>query len=164
MRKAMLAVAALAAATAVLPAAATNPEPVRLIPAEGEAAKYWPRWRGPSGQGHVTGTNYTDTWSDTANVKWRAAVPGRGHSSPIVWKDHVFLTTAREDGARVSMLAYSRAGKLLWETPVPAGGVEHVYQKNSHASATATTDGQRVYASFGTHGLAAFDFKGKLLW
>ena len=153
----------LVAATAIL--AARAPEPVTLIPVEGEGAKYWPRWRGPSGQGYVAGTNYVDTWSDTTNVKWKVAVPGRGHSSPIAWKDHIFLTTARDDGARVSMLAYSRtSGKLLWESPVPAFGVEHVYQKNSHASATATTDGQRVYASFGTHGLAAFDFGGKLLW
>ena len=63
------------------------------------------------------------------------------------------------------MLAFSRAtGKLLWETHVPSTGVEHVYWKNSHASATPTTDGERVYASFGTHGLAAFDFSGKIVW
>lgn len=138
---------------------------VALVPVEGEGAKYWPRWRGPSGQGHVSGSGYVDTWSDTANVKWKVAVPGRGHSSPIVWKDHLFLTTAEEDGAKLSMLAYDRAGgRLRWQTAVPASGVEHVYPKNSHASATPVTDGRRVYASFGTHGLAAFDFSGKLLW
>jgi outer membrane protein assembly factor BamB len=63
------------------------------------------------------------------------------------------------------MLAYNRAdGKLLWQTPVPSSGVEHVYAKNSRASATPTTDGQLVYASFGTHGLAAFDYSGKIVW
>ena len=63
------------------------------------------------------------------------------------------------------MLAYRTTdGKLLWKTTVPSTGVEHIYQKNSHASATPTTDGQRIYASFGTHGLAAFDFSGKLVW
>ena len=87
MRKAIFTVAAMAAVTVVLSAAATSFEPVRLIPAEGEAATYWPRWRGPSGQGHVTGTNYTDTWSNTQNVKWRLPIPGLGHSSPIVWRD-----------------------------------------------------------------------------
>ena len=139
--------------------------PVSLIPVEGEGAQYWPRWRGPSGQGHVAPGSYVDAWSDTTNVKWKAAVPGRGHSSPIVWKDHVFLTTARDGGSRVSMLAFRRSdGALLWETAVPTDGVEHVYTKNSHASATPTTDGRRVYASFGTHGLAAFDFGGKILW
>jgi outer membrane protein assembly factor BamB len=142
------------------------PEDVRMITVDGEGAKYWPRWRGPSGQGHVTGTNYVDTWSDKQNVKWRAAVPGLGHSSPIVWRDHLFLTTATEDGTTVSMIAFSRAtGKQLWRTSLPSTGlVEHKYPKNSHASATATTDGQRVFASFGTHGLAAFDFNGKILW
>jgi outer membrane protein assembly factor BamB len=142
------------------------PDTVEMIPTTGEGAKYWPRWRGPSGQGYVSGTNYVDTWSDTENVKWKVAVPGVGHSSPIVWKDQIFLTTSREDGAKLSMLSYSRTnGKLLWETAVPTNGsVEHIYAKNSHASATATTDGERVYASFGTHGLAAFDLAGKLVW
>jgi len=140
-------------------------EGIRQLPVEGEAASYWTRWRGPSGQGLVAGTNYTDTWSDTERVKWRVPVPGLGHSSPIIWKDHLFLTTATNDGATVSMLAYSRStGKLLWQTAVPSSGVEHVYQKNSRASASPTTDGERVYASFGTHGLAAFDFSGKIVW
>jgi outer membrane protein assembly factor BamB len=137
-----------------------------MITVDGEGAKYWPRWRGPSGQGHVAGTNYVDTWSEKQNVKWRIPVPGLGHSSPIVWRDHLFLTTATDEGAVVSMLAFSRAtGKQLWRTSLPsAGTVEHKYPKNSHASATATTDGQRVFASFGTHGLAAFDFNGRILW
>jgi outer membrane protein assembly factor BamB len=141
------------------------PPPVELIAIDGEGAGYWTRWRGPSGQGHVTGTNYVEEWSSSQNLKWRTAVPGIGHSSPIVWKDHIFLTTARNDGARMSMLAFRRStGEKLWETDVPTRGVEHKYPKNSHASATATTDGERVYASFGTHGLAAFDFTGKLVW
>jgi outer membrane protein assembly factor BamB len=141
------------------------PDPVSLIPVDGEGAQYWTRWRGPSGQGRVEGTNYVDTWSSATNVKWRVPVPGRGHSSPIVWKDRLFLTTARDGGATISMLSYRRNdGALLWEAKVPSSGVEHVYPKNSHASATPTTDGQRIYASFGTHGLAAFTLDGKLVW
>jgi outer membrane protein assembly factor BamB len=161
--KTLLIIVVLAIATLVVQAA---PPAVTLIPVEGEGAKYWPRWRGPSGQGLVAGTNYVDTWSHTTNVKWRAPVPGRGHSSPIVWRNHIFLTTDEDNGAKLSMLAFNRAdGKLLWQTALPTGGiVEHVYRKNSRASATPTTDGQRVYASFGTHGLAAFDFNGTLLW
>ena len=163
-RTALLAAALVVAALGVRHGVAAF-EPVSLIPIEGEGAKYWPRWRGPSGQGAVVGTNYVDRWSSTTNVKWRAAVPGRGHSSPIVWRDHIFLTTASEDGTRVSLLAYSRSGgKLLWETVVPTSGVERKYWKNCYASATPVTDGQRIFASFGTHGLAAFDFSGKLLW
>jgi outer membrane protein assembly factor BamB len=159
----LAAVAAIGAVVAVH--AQPAPADVQLIPAAGDAAKYWSRWRGPSGQGHVTGTNYTDTWSSTDHVKWRVTVPGVGHSSPIVWGDHLFLTTATDDGATMSMIAYRRStGAKLWETPVPSTGVEHKYWKNSHASATATTDGQLIWASFGTHGLAAFDFTGKVVW
>jgi outer membrane protein assembly factor BamB len=157
--------APLVVAMAALAAVAAAPA-VTLIPVEGEGAKYWPRWRGPSGQGLVAGTNYVDTWSDTTNVKWKVPVPGRGHSSPIVWKNHLFLTTAEAEGTKLSLLAFDRTdGKLLWAAAIPStGAVERVYRKNSHASATATTDGQRIYASFGTHGLAAFDFNGKLVW
>lgn len=146
-------------------AARFAPADVRLIEVEGEGANYWPRWRGPSGQGHVQGTNYPDTWSNTQNVAWRTPVPGRGHSSPIVWGNRIFLTTSRDDGAALSMLAFDRAdGTLLWDTRVPTTNVEHVYPKNSRASATATTDGELVYASFGTQGIAAFDFDGTLVW
>ena len=138
---------------------------VRLAPVEGEAAKYWTRWRGPSGQGHVSGTNYSDTWSATEHIKWRTAIPGLGHSSPIVWRDQIFLTTATDDGATVSLMAFRRSdGTRLWQTTVPSKGVEHVYHKNSRASATPTTDGERIYASFGTHGLVAFDMSGKIVW
>lgn len=138
---------------------------VELIPVDGEGARYWPRWRGPSGQGFVVGTDYPDRWSATENVRWRSAVPGRGHSSPIVWDDRLFLTTATDNGARVWMLAYRLSdGRQLWQTEVPAGRAERIYPKNSRASATPATDGERVYASFGTHGLAAFDFDGRLIW
>lgn len=156
---------ALAFAVAVCHAAAPASNVVEMIAVEGEGAKYWSRWRGPSGQGHVVGTNYVDTWSSTENVKWRTAVPGLGHSSPIVWRDRIFLTTATLDGDRMSMLAFNRAtGQRLWETVVPTSGIEHVYAKNSRASATPTTDGERVYASFGTHGVFAFDVTGKIVW
>lgn len=167
MRSSRLAILVCAAMAPVGFVVSTAPaDDVRVVPVTGEAASYWTRWRGPSGQGVATGAGYADTWSEKENVKWRTAVPGTGHSSPIIWKDHLFLTTSRDGGTKVSMLAYNRRdGTLLWETPVPTkGNVEHIYAKNSHASATATTDGERVYASFGTHGVAAFDFSGTLLW
>jgi len=159
-RPLFVAVAACAAVVALSAA-----ETVSMIEVEGEAAKYWTRWRGPSGQGIVREGKYTDTWSPTTRIKWKVPVAGRGHSSPIVWGDHIFLTTARDEGAKMSMLAFRRSdGKQLWETAVPSSGVEHIYPKNSHASATAVTDGKFVYASFGTHGLMAVDFNGKIAW
>ncbi|MEX2662690.1 MAG: PQQ-binding-like beta-propeller repeat protein [Vicinamibacterales bacterium] len=160
-----LSLALLTAAVAVPSLQAVADAAATMIEVEGEAAKYWTRWRGPSGQGIVKAGKYTDTWSPTKGTAWKVAVPGRGHSSPIIWRDHIFLTTEYDDGARLSMLAFRRSdGKQLWETFVPTDGVEHVYPKNSRASATAATDGKLVYASFGTHGLAAFDFAGKMVW
>src|SRR5713226_7630352 len=79
--------------------ASASAQTARMIEVEGEARKYWSSWRGPSGQGIVEGRGYPDTWSDTENVRWKVNVPGRGHSSPTVWKDRIFLTTAY-DGAR----------------------------------------------------------------
>jgi hypothetical protein len=160
-----LSLALLTAAVAVPSLQAVADAAATMIEVEGEAAKYWTRWRGPSGQGIVKAGKYTDAWSPTKGVTWKVAVPGRGHSSPIIWRDHIFLTTEYDDGARLAMLAFRRSdGKQLWETFVPTDGVEHVYPKNSRASATAATDGKLVYASFGTHGLAAFDFAGKMVW
>jgi hypothetical protein len=160
-----LSLALLTAAVAVPSLQAVADAAATMIEVEGEAAKYWTRWRGPSGQGIVKAGKYTDAWSTTRGLTWKVAVPGRGHSSPIIWRDHIFLTTEYDDGARLSMLAFRRSdGKQLWETFVPTDGVEHVYPKNSRASATAATDGKLVYASFGTHGLAAFDFAGKMVW
>jgi outer membrane protein assembly factor BamB len=152
---------ALALVSAVLVAA---PADVKMIEVVGEGARYWPRWRGPSGQGHVPAGQYVDKWAPATSI-WKTTVPGRGNSSPIVWGDRIFLTTAYGNGERLSMLAYSRAdGKQLWETSIPQNGVEYGHYKNGFASATPTTDGQLVYASFGRHGLFAFDFNGKIVW
>ena len=158
-------------ACAVLWAAAPSggqtqpPAAVRMIAVEGEGAGYWPRWRGPSGQGLVGDPGYPDRWSATDNVVWRAPVPGSGNSSPIVWDDHIFLTTGRDAGRRLFVLAYRRSdGALLWETEVAPGPREAVHRKNGPASATPVTDGERVYASLGGRGLVALDFEGRLLW
>jgi outer membrane protein assembly factor BamB len=154
-----------AAAITLSPSIRAAADAVTMIEVEGEGAMYWTRWRGPSGQGIVKTGKYRDKWSPNDGIKWKVAVPGRGHSSPIVWGDHIFLTTEYDEGARLSMLAFRRSdGKQLWQTFVPTEGVEHVYPKNSRASATAVTDGKLVIGSFGTHGLAAFDFNGKVVW
>ena len=86
---------------------------VRMIPVEGEGARYWPRWRGPSGQGLVASSGYPDRWSATDNVIWRTSVAGRGNSSPVVWGDHIFLTTGRDRGRRLYVLAYRRSDGAL---------------------------------------------------
>lgn len=138
---------------------------VRIVPPEGDGAKYWPRWRGPSGQGLVPDGNYPDQWSDTENVLWKVAVPGKGNSSPIVWGDRIFLTTAYDGGKRRAILCFSRKdGTKLWEAFAPATTPEKAYRKNGWASGTATTDGERVYAYFGSDGLLCVDMNGKQVW
>lgn len=145
------------------------PPDVRMIGVDSVAAKYWPRWRGPSGQGLVPDGAFPDRWSaggTNENIAWRVPVAGRGNSSPIVWGDRIFLTTAYDGGQRLALLGFRRSdGSRLWETFVPQqGGLEPGHPKNGHASSTPVTDGRRVYASFGSHGLLATDFDGKIVW
>ena len=144
---------------------ASRADEVRMLEVTGEGARFWPRWRGPSGQGLVAPGKYANTWSPATSVKWRVQLPGTGNSSPIVWGDRIYVTTAQQRGARLSLLALNRAdGRVLWESVVPQDGVEHVHQKNGHASATPVTDGRMIYASFGRHGLVGFDLAGKIVW
>ena len=143
----------------------TDGSGIRMVPVQGEGSRYWPRWRGPSGQGLVEGSSYPDTWSATENILWKTPVPGSGNSSPVVWGDRIFLTTSYNRGERLSLLAYRRSdGEMLWESFAPDGVSERPHQKNGHASATPTTDGERVYVSFGARGMAAFSLDGELLW
>jgi outer membrane protein assembly factor BamB len=138
---------------------------VSMIEQGGKGRNYWPHWRGPSVQGIVEGKGYPDRWSDTQNVLWKVSVPGRGHSSPIIWGDRIFLTTANQEGSRRSVLAFRRSdGKLLWDAAVPESAAERLYRKNSYASSSATTDGELVYAYFGNSGVVAVDFNGKIVW
>jgi outer membrane protein assembly factor BamB len=138
---------------------------VAMVEPEGEGAKFWPRWRGPSGQGVVPDGDYPDTWSDTENVLWKVELPGRGNSSPILWKDRIFLTTSYDQGKRRSILCLARAdGKQLWEAFAPDARPEQVKDKNGWASGTPCTDGERVYAYFGQHGLFCVNFDGKQVW
>ena len=138
---------------------------VAMINDTSDADKFWPRWRGPSGQGWGDGHSYPDTWSETENVQWKVEVPGQGNSSPIIWGDHIFLTTAYEGGKRRSILCFHRSdGERLWEAFAPVSNPEGSHSKNGHASSTPTTDGERVYAYFGNHGVLAVNFDGKRLW
>jgi outer membrane protein assembly factor BamB len=138
---------------------------IQMVPVEGEGTRYWSRWRGPSGQGLATGTSYTDTWSATQNVQWRVSVPGRGNSSPIVWRDRIIVTTGYDGGRRLSVLAFRRSdGARLWEAFAPEARSRSTHPKNGYASATPTTDGERIYASFGSRGLLAVDLNGAVAW
>jgi outer membrane protein assembly factor BamB len=150
---------------AALPLAAADAPAVSMIESTGEAARWWPRWRGPSGQGRAAGDGYVDSWSAESNIRWRVPVAGSGNASPIVWRDRLFLTTGHDGGRRRSVLCFRRAtGELLWEAPAPEARPESFHRKNGPASSTPATDGERVYAWLGNHGLLAVDFEGRTVW
>ncbi len=145
--------------------AAEEHSDVSMIEVEGEGTRYWSRWRGPSGQGYVYGEGYVDSWGEDRNILWKVEVPGSGNSSPIVWGEYIFLTTSTDSGAERSILAFRRSdGELLWQATAPGGSAERAHRKNGHASGTATTDGERIYAFLGNHGLLAVDFDGDRVW
>ncbi len=158
-----------------------------LLPAE--VPGDWPRWRGPFDTGVARGDAPLE-WSDTKNLAWKLAVPGLGNSSPVIWGDRLFLTTAvpveggpsqTGDGAggfgqgargaqpahRLVVMAVDRkSGKVVWEqtaaTAVPHEGFHRRY--GSFASNSPVTDGKRLYTFFGSRGAFCYDLNGKLLW
>ncbi|HTU23229.1 MAG TPA: PQQ-binding-like beta-propeller repeat protein [Gemmataceae bacterium] len=131
------------------------------------SAADWPRFRGPNGAGTAADKDVPVKWSD-ANVLWKTAIPGIGHSSPIVCRGRVFLQSASKDGKERWLISLDAAtGDILWKSPT-SGDKAHIHNQNSLASSTPATDGQRVYAVFwdgkDIH-LAAFDLKdGELVW
>jgi outer membrane protein assembly factor BamB len=174
---------------------------------QAQTAAHWPQWRGPFFNGMARGDAPT-TWSDTSNIKWKTEIPGRGHSTPAIWGDRIFFTTAiptgkpaapppatdasqaatsnqsqgggqqrRQRGAgggagpllehRFDVLCLDRkTGKILWQrtakVATPHEGYHRAY--GSFASNSPVTDGRYVYASFGSRGIYAYDFNGKLIW
>jgi outer membrane protein assembly factor BamB len=158
------------------------------------SAGNWPQWRGPDGSGISNEKNLPSEWSPTKNIKWKTPIEGRAHSSPIVWGNRVFLTTAIEGaevpGAKAAkhvlgdkefvhpdslganrkhtfkVVSLDRdTGKIIWQSTAWEGTpYDDRHRKSSYAASTPATDGKMVYAFFGSEGLYAYDFKGKLAW
>ena len=152
------------------------------------ALDYWPQWRGPLGTGVAPNADPPVTWSERRNIRWKVALPGRGHSTPIIWGDRVFLTTAvphgealqpRYSGApgahdnlpvtrhhKFVVLAISRRdGEIVWQRTVSEGHPhEGGHYTGSLASASPVTDGEDLFAFFGSHGLYCLDLEGRLRW
>jgi len=154
----------------------------------------WPQWRGPDSSAVSTGRGVPLEWSATKNVRWRAPIAGRGHSSPILWEGRIFLTTSIEgervrdfvlpkhtkrgrDFAHAESVGGDRAytlavlcldagtGRVLWQRVAHQGRVsDNRHAKNTYASATPATDGRHVYAYFGSEGAYCYDFEGNLIW
>jgi outer membrane protein assembly factor BamB len=166
---------------------AADPAP-RLPPAESPAGS-WPSFRGARASGVADGQNLPDTWNVESgeNILWRVPVPGLAHASPIVWGERVFVTTAvsSRPGAtfrpglygdgdasddrsvhRWMLIAFDRrTGRTLWERVAHEGEpIEKRHIKSTYASPTPATDGRVVVASFGSHGVHAYDVHGAFRW
>lgn len=148
----------------------------------------WPRFRGPDSRGVSENKNLPVQWSATENVEWKTDLPGRGWSSPVVWGDQIFVTTVINEGeseepkkglyfggdrpdppeSRHRWVVFCldlKSGDIRWERQVQEGPPKSsIHLKNSFASETAVTDGERLYACFGNVGIFCFDLDGKPLW
>lgn len=131
------------------------------------AADHWPRFRGPNGTGVAHDKDIPVRWTADGGILWKVKLPGVGNSSPVVWGDRLFLQSSKEDGTERRLHCVSvQEGKILWTRGVPATKARH-HGKNSLASSTPATDGERVYVMFwnGTAiALHAYDLEGKDLW
>lgn len=148
--------------------------------ADSAAEKFWPQWRGPLGTGVAPHADPPLQWSETNNVRWKLALPGEGDSTPIVWADRVFVLAAipvekeTKEGAekgpngtyRFTLICVERAsGKILWQKVARESAPHEGRQENNtFASASPVTDGELVWAFFGSRGLYCYDFAGTLKW
>ena len=134
------------------------------------AATDWPWWRGPTRNGIAPADQKPPLkWGESENVRWKSPVPGRGHGSPTVVGDHVYLATAEEATESQSVLCFDRkTGKQLWKTVVHQGGFEKKGNgKSSHASSSVACDGKRLFINFlhdGAVYTTALTRQGKQLW
>ena len=161
--------------------------------ADMRARGQWSQWRGPDGSGVSDETGLPAAWSPES-ARWKTALPGRGHSSPVIWGNRVFLTAELQGavipGAKapkhimngeefkhpdsagadrshtLKVICLDRdSGKIVWERTAYEGAVyDDRHRKGSYASPTPATDGRHVYAYFGTEGIYCYDFNGRLAW
>jgi outer membrane protein assembly factor BamB len=151
------------------------------------SAENWPGWRGPRGDGSSLETDLPQKWDGETgeNILWKVAIPGKGHASPIVWNNRVFVTSCLEETKDRVLICLDLKGTVLWTRKVFTSPLETKHSLNSFASSTPATDGERVYVSFlqvdghtipapnvgskrpvtpGKMVTAAYDFAGNRLW
>jgi outer membrane protein assembly factor BamB len=151
----------------------------------------WPHWRGPLANGTAPKADPPLKWDDKTNIKWKAALPGRGSATPIVWGDRIFIATAIDTGKKANpydlpkpnpqfpvkttpsmtyyqwvILCFDReTGKERWRQ-IAAEAVPHEghHDTHSYAAYSPTTDGKHLYVSFGSRGVYCYDLVGKQIW
>ena len=124
-------------------------------------AENWPQWRGPSLNGVSNEKNLPVKWTTEENVIWKVAMPGLSGSTPIIWRNRIFLNVAEGDNLALWCVDKTK-GEVLWKKPLGAGNVK--MRKQNMSSPSPVTDGRNVYVMTGTGLLKGFDFNGKELW
>jgi len=127
----------------------------------------WPQFRGPTGDGHSDSLGLPLAWSESENVKWKTPVHGKAWSSPVIWGDQIWLTTATEDGRELFVVCVDRGtGRILRDQRIfEVEKPQFCHQFNSYASPTPAIEPGRVYVTFGSPGTACLDVKtGQVLW
>jgi outer membrane protein assembly factor BamB len=124
-------------------------------------ADNWPQWRGPSLNGVSNEKNLPVKWTTEENVSWKVPMPGYSGSTPIIWRDRIFLNVA--DGDNLFLWCLNKTnGEVLWKKPLGSGNVK--MRKQNMSSPSPVTDGRSVFVMTGTGILKGFDFNGKELW
>jgi len=158
--------------------------PITRISAQDGNSDNWPQWRGPNNTGAALKGNPPVEFSETKNLKWKLPIPGKGHATPIVWGDKIIVLTAvpkelqhvdieewRASTSTDLVLDYKvilvnlNDGKIIWEKTVTSEKPEeNTHKLGSWASNSPCTDGERIYAYFGSRGIFCLDFDGNILW
>ena len=151
--------------------------------------KNWHHWRGPHATGAAADANPPTTWSETENIRWKITIPGTGHAAPIIWEDKIFIQTAiegkeekkesedtnpfsgffqRDSGPKYKfdLIALNRSdGSVLWQKTLrEISPHEGTHRDATYASNSPVTDGEYIYAYFGSRGLYCVDMMGNVKW
>ncbi len=157
----------------------------------GNSGENWPQWRGPLATGAAEKVNPPVEFNETKNLKWKTAIPGKGHATPLVWGDKIIVQTAVPTAEKIKteakvesevqnrmagtktdlvhefkvMVVNRNSGKIEWQTTVAKEHpMENTHVLGSWASNSACTDGKYIYAYFGSRGVHCLDFSGKIIW
>ncbi len=130
---------------------------------------FWPQFRGPTGDGHASKfANPIMNWSESENIRWRTEIPGKAWSSPVVWGDFVWVTTATDNGLSMSAVALDlKSGAIRWNKEVFSNTEtqKDFHAFNSYASPTPVVDAKHLFVSFGAYGTAALKREsGEVVW
>mgnify|MGYP002526197357 CR=1 FL=1 len=133
-----------------------------LVVVQVASAENWPQWRGPQNNGVSGETGLPSSWSANENLKWRVPLPGAAGSTPVVWDDRIFLTSA--DDEKVALVCLSTAGEELWRRPFGAEDWEIRGGEGNAASPSPVTDGEHVWAFASNGDLASYTVDGDKSW